>query len=70
MKIVMLSLCTLTGVVDSQERGVITLEVKDQEKSVEYISISNEIVSPLVKEGDTISVVILAGNDTIRFCSE
>tara|TARA_Y100000389_G_C17305746_1_gene435300 strand:- start:129 stop:341 length:213 start_codon:yes stop_codon:yes gene_type:complete len=70
MKIVMLSLCTLTGVVDSQERGIITLEVKDQEKSVEYISISNEIVSPLVKEGDTISVVILAGNDTIRFCSE
>ena len=70
MKIVMLSLCTLTGIVDSQERGVITLEIKDKEKSLEYISISNEIVSPLVKEGDAISLVVLAGNDTIRFCSE
>jgi hypothetical protein len=70
MKIVMLSLCTLTGIVDSQERGIITLEIKDKEKSLEYISISNEIVSPLVKEGDAISLVVLAGNDTIRFCSE
>jgi len=66
----MLSLCTLTGVVDSIEQGVITLEVKDEKKSLEYISISNEIINPLLKEGDSISLVVLAGKDTIRFCSE
>jgi len=66
----MLSLCTLTGVVDSIEQGVITLEVKDEKKSLEYISISNEIINPLLKEGDSISLVVLAGEDTIRFCSE
>jgi len=66
----MLSLCTLTGVVDSIEQGIITLEVKDEKKSLEYISISNEIINPLLKEGDSISLVVLAGEDTIRFCSE
>lgn len=70
MKTIMLSLCTLTGVVDSIEQGVITLEVKDEKKSLEYISISNEIINPLLKEGDSISLVVLAGEDTIRFCSE
>lgn len=70
MKTIMLSLCTLTGVVDSIEQGVITLEVKDEKKSLEYISISNEIINPLLKEGDSISLVVLAGKDTIRFCSE
>ena len=70
MKTIMLSLCTLTGVVDSIEQGIITLEVKDEKKSLEYISISNEIINPLLKEGDSISLVVLAGKDTIRFCSE
>ena len=70
MKTIMLSLCTLTGVVDSIEQGIITLEVKDEKKSLEYISISNEIINPLLKEGDSISLVVLAGEDTIRFCSE
>ena len=67
MKTIMLSLCTLTGVVDSIEQGIITLEVKDEKKSLEYISISNEIINPLLKEGDSISLVVLAGEDTIRF---
>ena len=70
MKTIMLSLCTLTGVVDSIEQGIITLEVKDEKKSLEYISISNEIINSLLKEGDSISLVVLAGEDTIRFCSE
>lgn len=73
MKTIILSLCTLTGVVDTHDKGVITLEVANQKSEspeYEYISISNEIINPLVKEGDSISLVVLAGEDTIRFCSE
>ena len=71
MKAVILSLCTLTGIVDTHDKGIVTLEVKSQKSDhFEYISISNEIINPLIKEGDSISLVVLAGEDTIHFCSE
>lgn len=71
MKTVILSLCTLTGVIDNVEEGMISLEIKNQKnQSVEYVSLTNEIINPLVKEGDTISVVVLAGEDTSQYCAE
>lgn len=71
MKTIILSLCTLTGVIDNVEEGMISLEVKNQKnQDVEYVSLTNEIINPLVKEGDTISVVVLAGEDTSQYCTE
>tara|TARA_A200000159_G_C7146055_1_gene265162 strand:- start:204 stop:419 length:216 start_codon:yes stop_codon:yes gene_type:complete len=71
MKTIVLSLCTLTGVVDALEEGLVSLEVRNQkDQSVEYVSLTNEIINPLVKEGDTISVVVLAGKDTSQYCSK
>ena len=51
----MLSLCTLTGIVDSQERGIITLEIKDKEKLEEKKQTEfSDKIDELNQETDTL----------------
>ena len=60
MKAVVLSLCVLTGVVDTKNDGVIILEVSSPDQSdVEYVYLTSEVLPPDIREGEKVSITAL-----------
>lgn len=69
MKTIALSLCMIQGTVDSKNGGKILLElVSSDNEEVQFMSMSNELLPPNVKEGDKIYLTVLTDEDTMKYC--
>lgn len=69
MKAVALSLCILTGVVDTKDDDVVVLEVVSPDgDEIEYVSMVGEVLPPDTKEGEKVSVTALAGRELEKYC--
>ena len=69
MKAVALSLCILTGVVDTKDDDVVVLEVVSPDSGeIEYVSMVSEVLPPGTKEGEKVSVTTLAGRELEKYC--
>ena len=69
MKVVVLSLCILTGVVDTKNDGIIVLEVTSPyNEEVEYVSMTSEILPPDIREGEKVSITAFADEELAKYC--
>ena len=70
MKAVILSLCTLTGVVDVYENGIASVVVApiSQEAEPKIVFLSGEYLPPDISEGDPIKFTVLAEPDMGNYC--
>ena len=69
MKAVALSLCILTGVVDTKNDGVIVLEVTSPDRDeVEYVYLTSEVLPPDLQEGEKVSITAFADSDLQKYC--
>ena len=69
MKVVALSLCILTGVVDTKGDGVVVLEVVAPRSSeIEYVSMESEAFPPETKEGEKVSVTAFVAGELEKYC--
>ena len=70
MKAVILSLCTLTGVVDVYDNGIASVVVAPivQKDEPKIIFLSGEYLPPDISEGDPISLTVLAGPEMGNYC--
>ncbi len=59
----------LQGTVDSKNDGKILLElVSSDNEDVQFMSMSNELLPPNIKEGDKIYLTVLTDEDTMKYC--
>lgn len=72
MKELVLVICMLQGVIDSQNDGVITLEVSSTTEGVEpiFVHVSNEVLPVTLREGDDVRLTIFTGKEHIQYCSD
>tara|TARA_B100000683_G_C12360790_1_gene502972 strand:+ start:179 stop:400 length:222 start_codon:yes stop_codon:yes gene_type:complete len=69
MKVVALSLCILTGVVDTKNDGVVVVEVvSPHSDEVEYVSMTSDVLPSSVKEGERVSVTTLTDSGLEKYC--
>ncbi len=69
MKAVVLSLCILTGVVDTKNDGVVVLEVSSPaQKEVEYVTLTGEFFPQNFKEGEKVSIATFVGEELQEYC--
>ena len=69
MKVVALSLCILTGVVDTKNDGVVVVEiVSPHSDEVEYVSMTSDVLPSNVKEGERVSVTALTDSELEKYC--
>ena len=69
MKVIVLSLCILTGVVDTKNDGVVVVEiVPPHGGEVEYVSMPSETLPPNVKEGERVSVTAFTDSTLEKYC--
>ncbi len=69
MKVAALSLCILTGVVDTKNDSVVVLEVtsSDNEK-IEYISLVSDTFPPDFKEGNEVTIATFIEDELQEYC--
>ena len=70
MKALILSLCTLTGVIDVHDNGVAAIVISSPIPDVEpeIVTITNEYLPPLIKEGDRVNFTVLADQSLQKYC--
>ena len=69
MKVVALSLCILTGVVDTKDDGIVVVEVVSPHgDEIEYVSMTSEALPPNVKEGEKVSVTAFTDSELEKYC--
>ena len=69
MKTIALSLCMIQGTVDSKNHDEVLFEVHSADnKEVEFMSVSNNLLPPDIKEGDKIYLTVLTDEDTMKYC--
>ena len=69
MKVVVLSLCILTGVVDAKNDGVIVLEVASPSGSeIEHVLMTSEVLPPDIREGEKVSITAFANKELEKYC--
>lgn len=69
MKVVALSLCILTGVVDTKSDGVIVLEVVSPAGGeIEHVSMTSEVLPPDIREGEKVSITAFADKELEKYC--
>ena len=70
MKVITLSLCTLTGVVDVQEDGIVTVELTSPVSEVgpETVTLTKDQLPPKASEGDTVNLTVLVEDSLVKYC--
>jgi len=70
MKALILSLCTLTGVVDVQESDVMTVVISSPLPDIEpeIITVVGSYLKSSVKEGDEVEFTALVGESFQKYC--
>ena len=69
MKVAALSLCILTGVVDTKNDDIVVLEVSSyNQNEIEYIAVRNEALPTDIKEGEKITITVFTDDDLQKYC--
>ena len=70
MKVAILSLCILTGVVDSQEGEIMVIEIHSPTESIppSHITIDSRSLEVVPGEGDEIGFEIFVDKTMIQYC--
>ena len=70
MKAIILSLCTLTGVVDVHEDGVTTVVITSPapDAEPELVTVTNQYLPLTVKEGDRVNFTVLVDETLSDYC--
>ena len=69
MKVVVLSLCILTAVIDASNDGVVVLELSSPEPDeIEYVSLTTDVLPPGAKEGERVFITTIVDEDLQKYC--
>ena len=70
MKAAILSLCILSGVVDSKEDNIVMIEVSSPVEDVEpeYVVVDSRSLRSKIQEGEEINLRILVDHSMLQYC--